>query len=291
MRATLWNPTTEEDNLLEYHGDFKVAAASDIHGQFDLFIKLLKNNHIIDSKGRWNFSNGHFVITGDIFDRGPKVTEALWFLYDLEKQAEKAGGKLHLLLGNHEVMVLNGDLRYLHDKYNKTAEILNKPFESLFAKKTVLGDWLRSRPVLIKVNGMLFAHGGFHPELAHKGISKETINQTFKQNLVKNEINHQRSGLGKYLHKKNGPIWYRGYFQKDGATGTQIDQLLKHFAVNQIVVGHTSQKQIETRYQGKVIAIDASMKNGEYGELLLWENNHFIRASLDGIQSSLINKK
>jgi hypothetical protein len=282
------------DNVT-YQGDFNIAAASDFHGQYDVMKTLLTNNQIIDEKGDWAFGNGHFVITGDVFDRGDKVTEILWFLYELEKQAELAGGKLHLLLGNHEVMVLNGDLRYLHPKYIETERFLEQPFETLFGKGTILGDWLRSKSVLVKINNMLFAHGGFHPSLAKEKKSLVEINKTFKNNLVKSELVKPREGWGKYLHKTNGPIWYRGYFKsskkkapKDhGASSAEIDLLLNHFDIEHLVVGHTSQTQVETRYQGRVIAIDSSIKNGEYGEILLIEGSKKWRGTLQGEKISL----
>lgn len=289
LPATVHNITSLETNVLEYSGDFDVAALSDFHGQYDLMIELLTNNHIIDQQKNWAFGNGHFVITGDIFDRGDKVTEILWFLYDLERQAQQAGGQIHLTLGNHEVMILNGDLRYLHPKYIETAKKLNQPFEQLFGKNNILGDWLRSKPVLVKVNDMLFAHGGFHPRLAIDNHSIEEINSVFKTNLVKSELAQPRQGFGEYLHRTNGPIWYRGYFAKDqGASSEEIDMLLKHFDVKHLVVGHTSQQQIETRYQGRVIAIDSSIKRGKYGEILLiekannGEGNKMWRGSLTG---------
>jgi hypothetical protein len=263
-----------ENTVLEYEGDFTVAALSDFHGQYELMLELLTNNKIIDKDKNWSFGKGHFVITGDIFDRGDKVTEILWFIYSLEQQAEAAGGKIHLTLGNHEVMILNGDLRYLNEKYHLIAKELNTPFEQLFSQKSILGNWLRSKPVLVKVNNNLFAHGGFHPSLAKDNHSLEAINTTFKTNLIKAELVKPREGWGKYLHKSNGPIWYRGYFKPgdEGASSKEIDLLLKHFDINHIIVGHTSQKQIETRYQGRVIAIDSSIKKGEYGEILFIES-------------------
>jgi hypothetical protein len=274
---------------VNYQGDFDIAAVSDIHGQFSLFKKLLTNNKIIDTQGHWNFGNGHFVITGDVFDRGEQVTEALWFLYTLEQQAREAGGRVHLLLGNHEVMILNGDLRYLNDKYVNSSLKFNKTYNSLFAKNSVLGDWLRSRPVLVKVNNMLFAHGGFHPDLVKGNRSLSEINEVFTENLVKSELNVPRDEFATYLHKRNGPIWYRGYFLSERATYGEIDQLLKHFSVDHLVVGHTSQKIIETRYDGKVIAIDASMKKGQYGEVLLSLSGSLFRGTLSGKRLSLIN--
>ncbi len=292
MPAVVHGFSSVENKVLEFSGDYPVAALSDFHGKYDLMIELLTNNNIIDENKNWAFGDGHFVITGDIFDRGDKVTEILWFLYDLEQQAQQAGGDIHLTLGNHEVMVLNGDLRYLHPKYIETAKQLNKPFEKLFTKDSIIGNWLRSKPVLVKMNDMLFAHGGFHPSLAGEKRSIVEINTVFKDSLIKAELDKPREGWAKYLHKTNGPIWYRGYFAADrgkassakdkGATSAEIDLLLKHFDVKHLIVGHTSQKQIETRYQGRVIAIDSSIKRGSYGEILFIENGKKWRGSLSG---------
>lgn len=254
--------------VVEYNGDFNIVALSDMHGQFDLSRELLINNKIIDDKHNWLLGNDHLVITGDVFDRGDKVTEILWLLYDLEQQAEKAGGKVHLLLGNHEVMILNGDERYLHPKYLKTKQLLKKDFAELFGKQSLLGAWLRTKNVLVKVNGYLFTHGGFHPHLAEHQFTLADINQLFKANLVKSELPSPRKGWGKYLHKSNGPIWYRGYFKDEGATALEIELLLSHFDVKKIVVGHTSQSQIKLKHKGKVVAIDSSLKKGKYGEVL-----------------------
>lgn len=268
---------------IKFTGDFKVAALSDLHGQYDLMLKLFKNNNIIDANGDWSFENGHMVITGDVFDRGDKVIEILWFLYKLEQQAKEQGGALHLLLGNHETMVFNADLRYLHPKYLKTAELLNVSYEQLFTvQDSVLGNWLRNKNVLIKLNNILYAHGGFHPELMTAKLSLTDINNLFKDNFIKAELDSPRDGWGRSLHKSNGPIWYRGYFKEDGASAQDIDNLLTYFDVKHIAVGHTSQKTIETRFNKKIIALDSSIKNGEYGEILFIDGDTMWRGTPEG---------
>jgi len=282
LSANLWGKKPIEVTKLDYKGDFKIAAVSDIHGQYDVFIDLLKKNSIIDQYSNWNFGTGHLVIAGDMFDRGAQVTEVLWFLYDLEMQASKKGGKLHVLLGNHDVMVLNGNLRAVHPKYLEISKILKQPFNSLFTEDTVLGDWLRTRPVLVKINNILFTHGGLHPDLAHKGLSIDQINSEFKKQLIASELPEKRNELGNYLHRGNGPIYYRGYFQGKTATTQQIEDLLNYFDITNIVVGHTTHRNIETRYDGKVIVIDANMKSGNDGEILFWESGEFVRGTLSG---------
>ena len=64
-------------------------------------------------------------------------------------------------------------------------------------KIALLVDWLRSKPVLVKVNNMLFAHGGFHPSLATEQRSLLEINTAFKDNLVKAELDQPRVRVGK----------------------------------------------------------------------------------------------
>lgn len=267
---------------IEFNIEHPIAAISDFHGQYDLMKQILANNGIIDKNGRWSFGKGHLVITGDVFDRGDKVTEILWFLYFLEKQAINQGGMVHLLLGNHETMVLNDDLRYLHAKYVEVEKILGQSYSSLYADDTLLGRWLRSKNVLVKINEYLFAHGGFHPDLVTKDLSLKQLNQVFVSNLVKSELSTERSELATYVHKSNGPIWYRGYFKEPLATNQQIDSLLNYYGIKHIVVGHTSQTHIQSRYDGKVIAIDSSIKNGKYGEILLIEKNSMIRGTQKG---------
>ena len=290
-KTTLWTDKSVAVEQLEYTGNFKVGAISDIHGQYNTLLKLLKNNKVITKKGKWNFGNGHFVIVGDIFDRGPAVTEVLWFLYDLEKQAEKKGGKLHVLLGNHDVMVLNGNLRAIHPKYKEVAELLKMPFNALFNKGSVLGDWLRARPVLVKINGMLFTHGGLHPDFVTKQVSLKQINTAFKQQLVAKEMPSKRDEFGAFLHRGHGPIYYRGYFQGKRATDAQIGELLTHFKATNIIVGHTTHRQIETRYNGKVIVVDANMKSGAMGEILFWAAGKFYRGNMSGEKLPLAIKK
>ena len=134
----------------------------------------------------------------------------------------------------------------------------------------------------MKLNGILFTHGGLHPDLVKKGLSIKKINTEFKKQLIMSELPDERNELGNFLHRAHGPIYYRGYFQGELATNKQINELLKHFKISNIVVGHTTHRQIEMHYDGKIIVIDANMKSGTMGEMLLWKNGEFERKNLLG---------
>ena len=88
-------------------------AIGDVHGDFDDFCLLLKKVGLIDAQHHWTGDNAALVQTGDLIDRGPQGREAMDLLMGLEKEAAKTGGQVVALLGNHEVMNLLGDLRYV----------------------------------------------------------------------------------------------------------------------------------------------------------------------------------
>ncbi len=88
----------------------RVVAVGDIHGAYDNLVALLKTAGIIDQKQNWAGGKAHLVQNGDIVDRGPNSKKAMDLLMELEEQAEKAGGRVHVLIGNHEAMNVVGIL-------------------------------------------------------------------------------------------------------------------------------------------------------------------------------------
>ena len=91
----------------------RVVAISDVHGAFDAMVATLRNASVIDDELAWNGGETHLVITGDLPDRGAHSRRVLDLLIRLEEEAVRAGGRVHMLLGNHDVMNMIGDLRYV----------------------------------------------------------------------------------------------------------------------------------------------------------------------------------
>ena len=90
-----------------------VVAIADVHGDFDDFVAILQRTGLIDKQNHWSGGKTTFVQVGDLLDRGPKPREVMDLLMALEKEASQAGGRVVSLLGNHEVMNIMGDLRYV----------------------------------------------------------------------------------------------------------------------------------------------------------------------------------
>jgi hypothetical protein len=89
----------------------RLLAVGDIHGAYDEFVSILKRAKLVDDQLRWSGGRAVLVQTGDYTDRGADVRKVLDLLMRLEREARSAGGRLVVLLGNHEVMNLIGDWR------------------------------------------------------------------------------------------------------------------------------------------------------------------------------------
>ena len=259
-----------------------IAALSDIHGQYDLAIEILKNNGIIDPNLDWNFGKGHLVIVGDVFDRGPKINEMLWLLYKLEIQAKEKGGRLHFLLGNHEYMVLHKDLRYVHDRYKIATKLLGLEYDELYSNQTIIGRWLRSKSTIIKINNSIFVHGGVSEEfIAENGIDLSNTNQIMRSSIERSKQEMKSTDFYKTYYGKKSLIWYRGYFY-DNLVDADISKILTQVNSGHIIVGHCSNEEVVQLYDHKIFGVDSSIKKGTYGELLFIKNKQFYRGTLDG---------
>ncbi len=259
----------------------KILALSDIESNFKAFRLLLQGNGVIDTDFNWIFGNGHLVLCGDFFDRGSQLNEVLWFIYYLEDKAKAAGGYVHFILGNHEIMNLTGDLRYVHPKYTAFARLMNVSYVSLFTENTELGRWLRTKNVIEKVNDILFMHGGVSRSVNELGLSLNKLNNLVRPYYGDTTYNYQDPVID-LLYGDRGPFWYRGYYQSPLATVGQIDSTLDYYKANHVVTGHTIIAEVVTmHYGGRVFDTDVPHAR-EKSEALLIEDNKFYRVNNKG---------
>ncbi len=91
--------------------DQRLVAIGDIHGDLEAFDGILRKAGLIDTAGRWTGRRATLVQTGDYTDRGPRVRGVFDRLMALEREARRAGGRVEVLLGNHETMNLTSEMR------------------------------------------------------------------------------------------------------------------------------------------------------------------------------------
>ena len=270
----------------------KFFAISDFHGEYENMVELLKVNNIINDGLDWIFGEGRLVIVGDMMDRGDKVTEILWLIYKLEHEAELAGGKVHFLLGNHEIMVLQGDLRYINDKYQSLAIMMGLEFNQFFAAGTLFGDWLRSKKVMLKLNDILFVHAGISPEIIRANLDMESINRMIIDSLDLPKEQRKADSTLALIYGSFGPIWYRGFLMKmekyPQISSAQLDSVLSYYEVKQVIVGHSVIDSIETYFDNKIFAINIDYTETEAYQGLYWHKGQYKVCDITGRERIII---
>jgi hypothetical protein len=91
----------------------RIVAVGDLHGDHAAWLAIARAAGVIDPRGRWSGGRTVLVQTGDIVDRGPDSRRIIDMLMRLGREAARAGGRVIVLSGNHEAMMVTGDLRYV----------------------------------------------------------------------------------------------------------------------------------------------------------------------------------
>ena len=272
----------------------RIVAVGDVHGGYDAFVEILRTAGVIDLHNRWIGGRTHLVQTGDVLDRGPDSRKALDLLMALERQAPEAGGRVHALLGNHEIMNIRGDRQYVSEeeydafRTSDSEAARDRAFDQLaasdrrssrrsrrrwdrehplgwvehraaFGPDGKYGAWLRQRDTIVRVGGILFLHGGLSPEVS--GMTLSQINERVRSELAESTL-----GRRSFSMDSDGPFWYRGLaLESEARLAAHVERLLDTYAASHIVVGHTAvARAIVPRFAGKVITIDVEL-SGYYG--------------------------
>jgi Calcineurin-like phosphoesterase len=281
------SPARAGDSTCRFTNVERVVAVGDVHGAYDRFVEILQAAKVIDERQRWIGGRTHLVQLGDIVDRGPDSLKALDLLDSLQRDAQRAGGAVHALLGNHEVMRMLGDLRYttpgeyagftssrsaeVRDTYVEREKAGNAPtapppplgfveMRVAFGQNGRYGKVLRTHDAVIQIDGVLFVHGGISPAVAE--LPCDVINETVHKNLT-NDLDQTRAKpLSQLVTRVDGPLWYRGLAEEPDASEPAVVDTLAKQKASAIVVGHsvTADGRVRVRYGGKVIQIDTGMQ-------------------------------
>ncbi|HBY60559.1 MAG TPA: protein-tyrosine-phosphatase [Solibacterales bacterium] len=293
-----------------YTGVERVVAVGDVHGHLAGFTDVLRSAGLIDAKNKWAGGKAHLVQLGDVPDRGPDTRKILDLLMDLEKQAKKAGGMVHPLIGNHEAMNVYGDLRYVIPeeyasfKSGSSAEYRSRLWEQHLEELKAKGQeakatpeykkkWEAEYPLGFIEHRMAFGPDGkYHRWLRthnaivrindtlflHGGLSPKYGSTPHPElnDRVRKEIMDAKMIETGILADPLGPLWYRGLAQApEPELADHVEKLLSFYNVKRIVLGHTpTAGAILPRFKGKVILADVGLSTyyGARSACLVIEN-------------------
>jgi hypothetical protein len=312
----LWSSAAQARD--QWDGIKRIVAIGDVHGDYEQYLQILRDNQLIDAELNWVGGKTHLVQVGDVPDRGPDSLKIMRHLRQLEKQAKRQRGYVHALLGNHEAMNIQGDLRFVHPgEYqilitNKSvakqseyidrvlANELRQPqsliagdvglFEArrtelqelfplgyvehryLWARRGEAYEWVKSHNAAIKLNRILFVHGGIAVDQPLLSIRK--LNQQVRKALLEEPLDGNTPG---YILGDDGPLWYRGLANQAGDSDA-IKAMLDFYAADTIVIAHTPTKGIVMPGEnGQVIQVDVGLGRayGSHRASLLIESGQY----------------
>ncbi len=199
------NASDERETQWRWEDVPRVVAFSDVHGAHEQLVSLLQAADIVDDQLRWTGGETHVVSVGDLIDRGPDSRGVLDLVMRLQEEASAAGGHFHVVLGNHELMNMMADFRYVTDEDfaafagEESVAIRDSAFthfraahgprpveesraefdgryppgyfgrRAAFAPTGRYGRWLLGLPLIVVIDDSAFVHGGLSPLVSKLG--------------------------------------------------------------------------------------------------------------------------
>jgi hypothetical protein len=237
----------------------RVVALGDVHGDPDAALAALRLAGLVDTAGAWIGGEAWLVQTGDVTDRGPDSRGVIALLRRLREEAAAAGGRVVPLLGNHEVMNLQGAWSYVSpaDVQGYGGEAARR---AAFAPDGEDGAYLRALDAVARVGDTVFAHGGVDARHAELGVEK--LNAAVRAAID----GPDRLGV----LREDGPLWFRGYLLSEPTVAcAELGRALAALGARRMVVGHTTQRdgRIAERCDGRLYGIDTGISSLYGGNL------------------------
>ncbi len=280
----------------------RIVVIGDLEGDYDKFTDMLRTAGLIDARGSWSGGRTHLVQLGDIPDRGPNSRMVMDHLMRLEPQARRAGGYVHALIGNHEAMNVEGDLRYVHPgEYAAFADRNSRRLRDAYYRQTqehlranppptgvpVFDDafraqWEAEHPLGYVEHRQAWAPNGRYGRwiashesvirindllFLHAGIGPSYLpaERDAMNEAVRDALNGQPDpAFADILTNQEGPLWYRGLsLNQEPTEEPHLAALLARHGVSRIIVGHTKRAAtVLPRFGGRVIITDIARRDG-----------------------------
>lgn len=249
----------------------RVVAIGDLHSDIGSTRKAFQLAGATDETDEWIGGELNVVQLGDMIGRSDDERQVLDFLFDVRQKAEALGGRVHLLVGNHEVMGARVDNQAVgSNPFPGYEDLENLALDDprlliLSVERRKRGAALMSGgpyakrfarlPTVFQLGKTVFVHGGVVPRWAEYGIAK-----------INAEVSHWLFGAGAEpdcsLGVDNGDrvMWTRQFSSAvDVADCDELDESLAILGATRMIVAHTVQTTISSYCDGKVWAVDVGM--------------------------------
>jgi hypothetical protein len=261
----------------------RVVAMGDLHADIGVTRKAFQLAGATNSKDEWIGKSLTVVQLGDVIGRSDDERQVLDFLFDIRRKAEAGGGKVHVLIGNHEVFGGRVDNQAVGPNpfpgfvgmpglnLNDPRLRILPPNQRARGAALMTGGPYAKRlaefPTVLKLGGTVYAHGGVVPRWARYGIDK--INQEVSQWLMGRT---PEPDSAKGVDDGDRVMWTRQFSSNvDDSDCAVLNESLALLGAKRMVVAHTVHPNITPRCDNKVWAIDVGMSRAYGGNIELLE--------------------
>lgn len=271
----------------------KIISIGDLHGDYKVFIKILKMCNLINDNLDWTGKDTYVVQTGDILDgRRPNIqlnptfekesgeVEIMQLIVKLDRQAKKFNGRVIALIGNHELYpyYFNDDKQFISD-YVKKTDIKKYNDEYKMSRHRFLQRggpmWSKlKRPLILKLGEFIFVHGSLTDNLIKYGLNSKTGKVDI--NRINTETNlwlNKRGKIPKFLIEtdEENPVFSRTYSNKKEFSLRKCNKIEKQIdkfeGVNYVVMGHSTFDSINSTCNKSLIRTDVELSRAFGGNL------------------------
>ena len=248
----------------------RIISIGDIHGDWNATIRAFTLAKLIDSKKNWIADPPDTIViqVGDILDRRRENMDTdensekkiFNFFDSMHKKAKKFGGGVYCLMGNHELMNVNGIMDYSSPMGIKGFGGLDNRIKEFSPGNKMAIRLGCTRNVLIKVGDFLFVHAGLAKN--PKKMSIEEINDLMRNYLLNTLETKNSKAFTDSFNNPSGYLWSRELGTQKKIKCKDIQQQLKIFNVDKLVIGHTIQENgINSICNNKIWRIDIGMSD------------------------------
>jgi hypothetical protein len=244
------------------HASGRLVAIGDLHGDLENTRKVLQLAGAIGAGDHWTGDKLTVVQTGDTIDRGDDDRAVIDLIERLRGEAASAGGAFVAMSGNHELMNVAGDFRYVTAK---SAAQFEPDRAHAFAPGGPYARVLANWPVIARVDDSVFVHGGVlwpHVQYGIAQLNRDTAA------WMRGE-----APLSALMQREDAPVWTRLYSSEpDPLACEELERVLEALHARRMVVGHTPQAHgITSACDGRVWRIDTGLSHHYGGPLQVLE--------------------
>lgn len=234
----------EAPAIVQIDTQAEIFAMGDIHGDYQRLAELLAGAGLIGGipaspdRPSWTRGQAVLVFTGDLVDKGPDAVGVLTIVRALQPAAAASGGRVVVLMGNHEAEFLAAPAAKDRDFPGQLSKAGLKPLD-VAACNGDIGRFLCSLPFGARVNDWFFSHAGNTDGRSLPRLAADLESDVSRHGFGAPQLSHPNSILEARIGEKgpNGRAWFEA-----GGSRLPADRLLAAYAdalgVRHIVEGH-----------------------------------------------------